>query len=75
MRFLFSPCRTRSECTQIPGITRLLTYPQQPNGAEKAINPLEGINEREQALLTKALEDLKGNITKGINFAHNPPQK
>ncbi|KAK7213535.1 hypothetical protein V2G26_020713 [Clonostachys chloroleuca] len=46
-----------------------------PNGAEKAIDPLEGIAEKEQALLTKAIEDLKGNIAKGVDFAHNPPQK
>uniref|UniRef100_A0A8H7K8U0 Malate dehydrogenase n=1 Tax=Bionectria ochroleuca TaxID=29856 RepID=A0A8H7K8U0_BIOOC len=46
-----------------------------PNGAEKAIDPLEGITEKEQALLTKAIEDLKGNIAKGVDFAHNPPQK
>ena len=47
----------------------------QPNGAEKAINPLEGITEKEKALLEKAIEGLKGNITKGVDFAHNPPQK
>ncbi|VUC23300.1 unnamed protein product [Clonostachys rosea] len=46
-----------------------------PNGAEKAIDPLEGITEKEQALLAKAIEDLKGNIAKGVDFAHNPPQK
>ncbi|KAI8666633.1 malate dehydrogenase [Fusarium keratoplasticum] len=46
-----------------------------PNGAEKAINPLEGITEKEQGLLAKCVEGLKGNITKGISFVHNPPQK
>ncbi|PFH56861.1 hypothetical protein XA68_15843 [Ophiocordyceps unilateralis] len=46
-----------------------------PNGAEKAINPLEGVTEKEKALLAKASADLKGNITKGVDFAHNPPQK
>ncbi|PNY25908.1 Malate dehydrogenase [Tolypocladium capitatum] len=46
-----------------------------PNGAEKATNPLEGITAKEKTLLTKAVEGLKGNISKGIDFAHNPPQK
>lgn len=48
---------------------------KQPNGAEKATNPLEGITEQEKALLAKAVEGLKGNISKGVQFAHNPPQK
>ena len=52
-----------------------LTNRTQPNGAEKAINPLEGITEKEKALLEKAIDGLKGNITKGIEFVHNPPQK
>ncbi|KAG7424014.1 malate dehydrogenase [Fusarium oxysporum f. sp. raphani] len=46
-----------------------------PNGAEKATNPLEGITEKEKALLAKATEGLKGNISKGVSFVHNPPQK
>ncbi|KAI6767877.1 hypothetical protein HG530_005886 [Fusarium avenaceum] len=46
-----------------------------PNGAEKAINPLEGITEKEKALLAKATDGLKGNISKGVSFVHNPPQK
>ncbi|KAH6975922.1 lactate/malate dehydrogenase [Ilyonectria sp. MPI-CAGE-AT-0026] len=46
-----------------------------PNGAEKAINPLEGITEKEKALLTKCIDGLKGNIVKGVEFVHNPPQK
>ncbi|EGX91626.1 malate dehydrogenase [Cordyceps militaris CM01] len=46
-----------------------------PNGAEKANNPLEGITDQETALLAKAIEGLKGNISKGVQFAHNPPQK
>jgi malate dehydrogenase len=46
-----------------------------PNGAEKATDPLEGLTEKEQALLAKAVEGLKGNISKGVEFAHNPPQK
>jgi len=47
----------------------------QPKGAEKAQNPLEGITEKEKGLLEKAITDLKGNISKGVEFAHNPPQK
>lgn len=47
----------------------------QPNGAEKAHDPLEGITDKEKGLLEKAIEGLKGNISKGVTFAHNPPQK
>ncbi|KZZ90744.1 malate dehydrogenase precursor [Moelleriella libera RCEF 2490] len=46
-----------------------------PNGAEKAINPLDGLTDEEGALLRTALTGLKDNIAKGIDFAHNPPQK
>ncbi|KAI0480360.1 malate dehydrogenase [Xylariaceae sp. FL0804] len=46
-----------------------------PNGAEKAINPLSGITDKEKTLLDACVKGLKGNIEKGISFAHNPPQK
>ncbi|KAI0145908.1 malate dehydrogenase [Hypoxylon sp. NC0597] len=46
-----------------------------PNGAEKATNPLAGITEKEKSLVDVAVKGLKGNIEKGISFAHNPPQK
>ncbi|PSD80026.1 malate dehydrogenase [Acinetobacter baumannii] len=46
-----------------------------PNGAEKAVNPLTNLTSDENAYLQKAIEGLKGNIEKGISFAHNPPQK
>lgn len=45
------------------------------NGAEKAINPLENLNESEKTLLKAAVEGLKGNISKGVTFAHSTPQK
>jgi len=45
------------------------------SGAEKAINPLTNINDAEKELLKAAIEGLKGNIAKGVDFAHNPPQK
>jgi len=45
------------------------------SGAEKALNPLTGLDENEKTLLKACVEGLKGNITKGVNFAHNPPQK
>ncbi|KAI8634549.1 malate dehydrogenase [Xylariaceae sp. FL1651] len=46
-----------------------------PNGAEKAINPLANITDKEKKLLDACTQGLKGNIEKGITFAHNPPQK
>ncbi|KAI0840617.1 malate dehydrogenase [Hypoxylon sp. FL0890] len=46
-----------------------------PNGAEKATNPLTGITDKEKSLVDAAVKGLKGNIEKGISFAHNPPQK
>jgi malate dehydrogenase len=46
-----------------------------PNGAEKAINALEGITDKEKALLDKAIVGLKDNIEKGINFVHTPAEK
>lgn len=36
---------------------------------------MEGISDKEKELLSKAIEGLKGNIKKGVDFAHNPPQK
>jgi len=44
-------------------------------GAEKAINPLGSLDESEKTLLKACVEGLKGNIAKGVSFAHNPPQK
>ncbi|KAI1821772.1 malate dehydrogenase [Xylaria intraflava] len=46
-----------------------------PNGVEKITNPLAGITEKEKTLVDAAVKGLKGNIEKGITFAHNPPQK
>jgi len=46
-----------------------------PNGAEKALNPLPNLDENEKVLLKAAVEGLKGNISKGVSFVHNPPQK
>ncbi|KAI0024872.1 malate dehydrogenase [Xylariomycetidae sp. FL0641] len=46
-----------------------------PNGVEKVTNPLDGLTDKEKTLLDACLKGLKGNIEKGINFAHNPPQK
>jgi malate dehydrogenase len=44
-----------------------------PNGAEKAIDILEGIPANEQGLVDIAIGDLKGNIEKGVSFVVNPP--
>lgn len=49
--------------------------PLQPNGAEKAVDILGDITEKEKKLLAAAVAGLKGNIEKGVAFAHNPPQK
>ncbi|ROT38816.1 malate dehydrogenase [Sodiomyces alkalinus F11] len=46
-----------------------------PNGVEKAIDVLGDITEKEKALLEVAVRGLKDNIKKGVDFAHNPPQK
>jgi malate dehydrogenase len=56
-------------------LLEMVTDNMQPNGAEKATNPLEGTTDQEKALLKKAIEGLEGNIKKGIDFVHNPPQK
>ena len=54
---------------------RELTNKNQKNGAEKAFNPLENLNESEKTLLKAAVEGLKGNISKGVTFAYSTPQK
>lgn len=46
-----------------------------PNGAEKAINIVADITDKEKTLLEAATKGLKGNIEKGVKFAQNPPQK
>jgi len=46
-----------------------------PDGAAQAHNILGQANDYEKKLIEKAVSDLKGNITKGIEFVHNPPQK
>jgi len=46
-----------------------------PSGAEKAIDILDSIDEHEKTLLKVCIEGLKGNISKGVSFAHNPPQR
>ena len=47
----------------------------QPNGAEKATNIVADITDKEKELLAACTKGLKGNIEKGIQFVHNPPQK
>ncbi|KAK2731959.1 hypothetical protein FQN57_003065 [Myotisia sp. PD_48] len=46
-----------------------------PSGAESVNDILDGLTAKEQKLLDTAIEGLKGNISKGIEFVHNPPQK
>lgn len=46
-----------------------------PNGAEKAIDTVSGVNDNEKKLLQACYEGLKGNISKGIDFVQNPPAK
>ncbi|KAH1593843.1 hypothetical protein KXX34_002646 [Aspergillus fumigatus] len=45
------------------------------NGAEKAINILQGVTEQEKKLLEACTKGLKGNIEKGIEFVKNTPPK
>jgi malate dehydrogenase len=47
----------------------------QETGAVRAIDILGGATEKEKQLLEAAIEGLKGNIDKGIDFVKNPPQK
>lgn len=44
-------------------------------GALKATNIVKDANDYEKKLLEKCYEGLKGNISKGIDFVANPPQK
>ncbi|KAF2715193.1 malate dehydrogenase [Pleomassaria siparia CBS 279.74] len=46
-----------------------------PNGAEKAIDVVSGANDYEKKLLEACYSGLKGNVSKGIEFVQNPPQK
>lgn len=55
-----------------PSISLALTLCQ-PNGAEKVENVLGQANEYEQKLLKTAIDGLKGNISKGVEFVQNPP--
>ncbi|RDW89325.1 malate dehydrogenase-1 [Coleophoma cylindrospora] len=46
------------------------------NGAEKALNPLTNLTDKEQTLLKACTEALGGHIKKGVTFANSaPPQK
>lgn len=47
----------------------------QPNGVEKVIDVVSSANDHEKKLLEAAYAGLKGNISKGVDFVHNPPQK
>lgn len=44
-----------------------------PEGVQNAQNVLEHANEYEKKLLATAIEGLKGNIVKGVEFVTNPP--
>ncbi|KAF2253839.1 malate dehydrogenase-like protein [Trematosphaeria pertusa] len=46
-----------------------------PNGVEKAIDVVSSANENEKKLLEACYTGLKSNISKGIEFVQNPPQK
>ncbi|KAI9669604.1 MAG: hypothetical protein M1831_007300 [Alyxoria varia] len=45
------------------------------SGAKNANNVLGSANDYEKKLLAKAIEGLKGNIEKGVEFVKNPPPK
>ncbi len=53
----------------------MTTFSVKPNGAEKAVDILGDINEKEKALLEKSIAGLKDNIQKGVKFAQTPAQK
>ncbi|GAM90843.1 hypothetical protein ANO11243_088890 [Dothideomycetidae sp. 11243] len=46
-----------------------------PEGASKAINIVGSANDYEKKLLEACYSGLKGNISKGVEFAQNPPSK
>lgn len=46
-----------------------------PNGAENLVNVLSSINDGEKELLKACVEGLKGNISKGVDFATKTPEK
>jgi len=46
-----------------------------PSGAKQAIDAVSSANDYEQKLLEACYTGLKGNISKGIEFIKNPPQK
>jgi len=56
-------------------LPRRCTNTQQPSGAEKAVDVVSSANDAEKKLLEACYSGLKGNITKGIEFVQNPPQK
>lgn len=46
-----------------------------PDGAKKAHNIVGSANDYEKKLLQACYAGLKGNISKGVEFVHNPPSK
>jgi malate dehydrogenase len=46
----------------------------QPNGALKATNPLPKASTTEKELLKTAINGLKGNIAKGVEFVQSSPK-
>lgn len=46
-----------------------------PSGAENAIDVVSSANDHEKKLLQACYDGLKGNISKGVEFAQNPPAK
>ena len=59
---------------ELLGKSTQLTF-SQPEGAEKAQNIIGSANEYEKKLLEACYAGLKGNISKGVEFANNPPAK
>ncbi|KKA27155.1 hypothetical protein TD95_000371 [Thielaviopsis punctulata] len=46
-----------------------------PNGAEKVLDPLDGLTDKEKTLVEACLTGLKGNVEKGIVFANKPTEQ
>jgi hypothetical protein len=71
--FFSVPIELGVSCSSLPSEHR--TNKPQPSGAEKAVDVVSSATDAEKKLLEACYSGLKGNITKGVEFVQNPPQK